>query len=375
MMKIRSINTRVITDELPEKFGMSQWFWNKRAICIVEIETDEGITGWGECFGPAQANAALINELFAPLLKGKNPLQRRVIWEEMYNRTREFGRKGIAITALSGIDIALWDIFGKATGKPIAELLGADLETPITAYASSFYYSPTDDFRQIAIDAKSGLDEGYQHFKMKVGALTLPEDIKRVARVRELIGPDVTLAVDANRAYTTHEALKFAQAIEQYDISWFEEPILPDDTAAYHQLKQQFPIKLAAGESEFTRFGFRRFLEADCVDIAQPDVAACGGISEILNIAALSTAYGVECYPHQWGSGISLAATLHVMAALPAAVPRMAKEPARLELDRAPNIFRDKLTDLDIGPVMTVPNKPGLGIEIDPDMLDHYALK
>lgn len=374
-MKIRSINTRVITDELPEKFGMSQWFWNKRAICIVEIETDEGITGWGECFGPAQANAALINELFAPLLKGKNPLQRRVIWEEMYNRTREFGRKGIAITALSGIDIALWDIFGKATGKPIAELLGADLETPITAYASSFYYSPTDDFRQIAIDARSGLDEGYQHFKMKVGALTLPEDIKRVARVRELIGPDVTLAVDANRAYTTHEALKFAQAIEQYDISWFEEPILPDDTVAYHQLKQQFPIKLAAGESEFTRFGFRRFLEADCVDIAQPDVAACGGISEILNIAALSTAYGVECYPHQWGSGISLAATLHVMAALPAAVPRMAKEPARLELDRAPNIFRDKLTDLDIGPVMTVPNKPGLGIEIDHDMLDHYALK
>lgn len=374
-MKIKSINTHVIKDELPEKFGMSQWFWNKRAICIVKVETDEGITGWGECFGPAQANAALIKELFSPLLTGRNPLQRRVLWEEMYNHTREFGRKGIAITALSGIDIALWDIFGKVIGKPIAELLGARLETPIISYASSFYYSPDDDLRQIEIDAKNGLDEGYKHFKMKVGALTLPEDIQRVARVRELIGPDTTLAVDANRAYTTQEALKFAHAIEKYDISWFEEPILPDDTTAYHQLKQQFPMKLAAGESEFTRFGFRRFLEANCVDIAQPDVAACGGISEILNIAALSTAYGVECYPHQWGSGISLAATLHVMASLPTAVPRLAKESARLELDRAPNVFRDRLTSLNIGPVMTVPDKPGLGIEVDSDMLDHFAIR
>ncbi|MFK3706926.1 D-galactarolactone cycloisomerase [Raoultella sp. BIGb0138] len=373
-MKISAIKTRVITDALSEQFGMSQWFWNKRAICVVEVETDAGISGWGECFGPAQANAALINELFIPLLTGRNPLQRRVLWEEMYNRTREFGRKGIAITALSGIDIALWDIFGKVTGKPIAELLGGDIDTQIIAYASSFYYSPNDNLRQIAIDANRGLSEGYQHFKMKVGALSLAEDIQRVARVRELIGPEATLAVDANRAYTTHEALKFAHAIEKYDISWFEEPILPDDTTAYHQLKLQFPMKLAAGESEFTRFGFRRFLEADCVDISQPDVAACGGISEILNIAALSTTYGVECYPHQWGSGISLAATLHVMASLPIAVPRMAKEPARLELDRAPNIFRDQLTNLNIGPVMTVPDKPGLGIEVDLEMLDHFSI-
>jgi len=374
-MKITAIKTRVITDELPEKFGMSQWFWNKRAICIVEITTDSGITGWGECFGPAQANAALINELFAPLLKGKNPRQRRVLWEEMYNRTREFGRKGIAISALSGIDIALWDIFGKETGKPIAELLGADTDVSITAYASSFYYSPNDDVKQIEIDAQASLDEGYQHFKMKVGALSLQDDIKRVAKVRELIGSGCSLAVDANRAYTTHEALTFAHAIAKYDISWFEEPVLPDDTAAYHHLKQNFPMKLAAGESEFTRFGFRRFLEADCVDISQPDVAACGGISEIMNIAALSTAYGVECYPHQWGSGISLAATLHVMAALPAAVPRMQKEPAKLELDRAPNIFREQLTNLNIGPIMTIPDQPGLGIEVDRNMLDHFALK
>lgn len=373
-MKITAINTWVLVDKLPEKFGMSQWFWDTRSICVVEVKTNEGISGWGECFGPAQANAALIKELFAPLLKGENPLQRRYLWETMYNRTREFGRKGIAITAFSGIDIALWDIFGKAVGKPISELLGGNSDEPINAYASSFYYSPVDDLRQIEEDAASAIDEGYCDFKMKVGGLTLSEDVRRVARVRELIGPDATLAVDANRAYTVHEALRFAESIEEYQISWFEEPILPDDFDGYSTLKKQLPMKIAGGESEFTRFGFRNFLEGNCVDIVQPDVAACGGISEALNIAAMATAYGVECYPHQWGSSISLSATLHLMSAIPTAVPRLAKVPALLELDRAPNIFREQLTDLTPAPIMAVPDGPGLGIEVDRAMINHYSL-
>ncbi len=373
-MKITDIKTWVLVDKLPERFGMSQWFWDTRAICIVEVKTDEGISGWGECFGPAQTNAQLIKELFVPLLKGENPLQRRHIWETLYNRTREFGRKGVAITAMSGIDIALWDIFGKSTGKPIAELLGGNAQQSIKAYASSFYYSPVDDFRQIEQDAKIALDEGYRDFKMKVGALTLKEDKQRVARVRELIGPEATLAIDANRAYTVNEALCFAESVAEFDIAWFEEPVLPDDFAGYHALKSRLSMKIAGGESEFSRFGFRHFLAADCVDIIQPDVAACGGISEALNIALMATAWGVECYPHQWGSGISLAATLHLMSAIPAAVPRLAKVPALLELDRAPNIFREQLADLTIGPVMSVPSGPGLGIEVDRDMIDHYSL-
>ncbi len=373
-MKIVDIVTSVLSDKLPEKFGMSQWFWDTRSICIVEVKTDEGISGWGECFGPAQANAGLIKELFAPLLKGENPLQHRYLWEIMYNRTREFGRKGVAVTAMSGIDIALWDIVGKAAGKPVSALLGANAQRPVTAYASSFYYSPVDDFRQIEKDAESAINEGFRDFKMKVGALTLKEDARRVARVRELIGPDATLAVDANRAYTVHEALRFAEAIAEHDIAWFEEPVLPDDMVGYSTLKKQLPMKIAGGESEFTRFGFRHFLDADCVDIVQPDVAACGGIGEALNIATLATTYGVECYPHQWGSGISLAATLHLMSAISPAVPRLAKPPAPLELDRAPNIFREELADLTIGPVMSVPEKPGLGIEVDRAMIAHYSI-
>lgn len=372
-MKITEIKTWVLKDKLTEKFGMSQWFWDTRAICIVEVLTDAGISGWGECFGPAHANAGLINELFAPLLAGQDPLRRRSLWETMYNRTREFGRKGIAISALSGIDIALWDIFGKYTDKPISTLLGGDPDEQITAYASSFYYSPQDNFRQIEQDAQATLGCGFKDFKMKVGGLTLQEDVQRVARVRELIGPDATLAVDANRAYTLHEALRFAQSIERYDIAWFEEPVLPDDFSAYAALRKQVSIKIAGGESEFTRFGFRHFLAADCVDIVQPDVAACGGISEALNIATLATLWGVECYPHQWGSGISLAATLHLMSAIQAAVPRQAKTRALLELDQAPNIFREQLTDLTIGPMMPVPQGPGLGIEVDRAMIAHYS--
>ncbi|QKJ88399.1 L-rhamnonate dehydratase [Paramixta manurensis] len=373
-MKITEIKTWVVTDTLSEKFGMSQWFWDKRANCIVEVLTDQGISGWGECFGPAQANAALIKELYAPLLTGQNPLQRRALWEMMYNRSREFGRKGIAISALSGIDIALWDIFGKEANKPIAELLGGDLAQPIGAYASSFYYSPHDDMAQIERDAESALAEGFEAFKMKVGGLSLAADRQRVARVREWIGPQAALAVDANRAYTLQEATAFAQSIADEQIAWFEEPVLPDDYAAYAALRSRIPMKIAGGESEYTRFGFRAFLNADCVDIVQPDVAACGGISEALNIAALASAWGVECYPHQWGSGISLAATLHLMSAIPVAVPRMAKQPALLELDRAPNIFREQLTDLSISPLMHVPNRPGLGIEVDREMIRHYAV-
>ncbi|WP_174249789.1 mandelate racemase/muconate lactonizing enzyme family protein [Candidatus Sodalis sp. SoCistrobi] len=351
---------------------MSQWYWDVRAICLVEIKTDEGITGWGECFGPAETNAALIKELYAPQLIGRDPLPRRHVWETLYNRTREFGRKGIAISALSGIDIALWDIYGQYVNQPIGQLLGGDLAQPVAAYASTFYYS-ADNARVIEENAAQAIGEGFSAFKMKVGALSIEEDAQRVRNVRQCIGDSALLAVDANRAYTANEAIALGKRIAPYDIAWFEEPVLPDDFAGYREVRNKLDMRIAGGESEFTRFGFRSYLEQQCIDIAQPDVAACGGISEALTIAQMATAYGIECYPHQWGSAISLAATLHLTSAIPLAVPAMAKQRPVLELDRAPNIFREQLSDLAIGPVMQVPQRPGLGIEIDFDMIKHYS--
>ncbi|WP_413732477.1 mandelate racemase/muconate lactonizing enzyme family protein [Sodalis sp. RH20] len=371
-MHIQDIKTYVVVQKLDTQFGMSQWLWDSRASCLLEIITDEGVIGWGECFGPARANAALINELFAPLLIGQDPLQRAPLWETLYNRTREFGRKGIAVSALSGIDIALWDIAGKIMGQPIAALLGGAAAVPVTAYASSFYYSG-DARYTLEKDAEEALNQGFRAFKMKVGGLGLRQDAQRVARVRQLIGPDAGLAVDANRAYTAREAIQLGRMIEEQDISWFEEPVLPDDFTGYREVRSALHMRIAGGESEFTRFGFRPFLEQRCVDIAQPDVAACGGLGEAWHIAVMATAFGIDCYPHLWGSAISLAATLHLISAIPVAVPSMVKARPLLELDRAPNVFREQLSDLVIGPSMPVPDKPGLGIEIDRSLIRRYA--
>lgn len=372
-MKVREIKTHVVVQHLDKPFGMSQWLWNVRSQCLVEIVTDDGITGWGECFGPAQTNAALINELYAPLIIGQNPLSRAVLWEKMYNRSREFGRKGIAVSALSGIDMALWDIYGKVVGQPICNLLGGPFDTRVESYASGFYYQG-DYEDNIEAEAEKLLASGYKAFKMKTGALTLQEEKQRVQRVRRAIGTDSRLAVDANRAYTVQEAIQFGQSIEAENIAWFEEPVLPDELQGYAHIRSVLRMPIAGGESEYTRFGFRQLFEQQCVDIVQPDIAACGGISEAFIISAMSTAYGVVCYPHLWGSAVSLAATLHLIAALPDTVPSLARKRPLLELDQAPNVFRDKLANLKTGPVISVPLQPGLGIELDLELIKHYEV-
>ncbi|CAK8737469.1 D-galactarolactone cycloisomerase [Sodalis praecaptivus] len=240
----------------------------------------------------------MIKELYAPQLIGRDPLPRRHVWETLYNRTHEFGRKGIAISALSGIDIALWDIYGQYVNQPIGQLLEGDLAQPVAAYASTFYYS-AENARVIEENAAQAISEGFSAFKMKVGALSIEDDALRVHKVRQCIGDSALLAVDANRAYTANEAIALGKRIAPHNIAWFEEPVLPDDFAGYREVRNKLDMRIAGGESEFTRFGFRSYLEQQCIDIAQPDVAACGGISEALKIAQLATAYGIECYPHR----------------------------------------------------------------------------
>jgi len=370
-MKIQEIKTHVIMQKLERPFGMSQWLWDSRASCLVEVITDDGIVGWGECFGPAKTNAALIQEVYAPLLIGENPLFRKKIWEILYNRTREFGRKGIVASALSGVDIALWDIFGKHVNQPISVLLGGDSDIVVESYASAFYYNGDS----IPDEAQKLTEQGYQTFKMKVGGLSLAEDLKRVQEVRRSIGANAQLAVDANRAYTVYEAIKFGEMITNLDIAWFEEPVLPDDLQGYKEVRSALNIRIAGGESEFTRFGFRDFMENRGVDIVQPDVAVCGGLSEATVIGSMATTYGIDCFPHLWGSAISLAATLHLISAIPKAVPSQVRKHPLLELDQAPNVFRDKLSNLVPSPIMSIPDRPGLGIDIDCELIEFYELK
>ncbi|MHA6621669.1 mandelate racemase/muconate lactonizing enzyme family protein [Pseudonocardia sp. DLS-67] len=370
-MKIVSVVPHVVVQHLDRPFGMSQWHWDSRAACLVEVRTDDGITGWGECFGPAQANRALIESSFGPMLVGRDAGERVALWEAMYNRSREWGRKGVPIAALSGIEIALWDIAGKAAALPLYRLLGGSPPAAFSAYASAFYYAgPWDG--DLEAEAAHLRAAGYTAFKMKVGGLPVDEDAARVRRVRAALGPDVRLAVDANRGFTAAEAIRFGRALTDEDLWFFEEPVLPEDLAAYARVRAALDVPIAGGESEYTRWGFREFLAAGPVDILQPDATACGGIRETLLVAGMASAHGIPTMPHVWGSSITVAAGLHLMTALPTTVPSMARERPHVELDQAPNVFREELSDLACGPHMTVPDGPGLGIEIDRSVIERH---
>ncbi|MFJ3407894.1 mandelate racemase/muconate lactonizing enzyme family protein [Promicromonospora sp. NPDC090134] len=370
-MKIESITTHVVSHRLDVPFGMSQWDWASRSSCLVEIRTDDGLVGWGECFGPAQGNRALIDDPFRPLLIGRDPRELVDIWDGLYNRNREWGRKGISVAAISGIEIALWDIAGKAAGLPIWRLLGGRSTPELRAYASAFYYrGPWDG--DIEGEAASLLEAGYRDVKMKVGA-DLKQDIERVRRVRAALGESTRLAVDANRGYTTPEAKSFLRELDDVDLWFFEEPVLPEDLQGYRELRATTSVPIAGGESEFTRWGFRELIETRAVDLLQPDATACGGIRETLLIAGMASAHGIPTLPHIWGSSITIAAGLHLLTALPEVTPSVGRLPLVVELDQAPNPFRSGLAGLTTGPVMTVPDQPGLGIEIDRNMLRRYT--
>jgi len=370
-MKVEAVITHVIADTLDVPFGMSQWHWKSRSSCIVEITTDDGITGWGECFGPAEANATLIESVFAPLLVGCDPGESVELWHRMYNKNREWGRKGISVSAISGIEIALLDIAGKALGVPISRLLGGRRVDTVRSYASAFYYDGVWA-GDIEGEAAALLELGYSDFKMKVGA-DLSADTERVHRVRAALGPDAHLAADANRGFTTAEAKRFLRETEAAGLWFFEEPVLPEDLQGYREIRAMSPVPIAAGESEFTRWGFRELIETRAVDILQPDVTACGGIREALLIAGMASAHAIPTLPHVWGSSVSIAAGLQVITALSAVTPSMGRKAIVVELDQAPNPFRNGLAGIETGPTIQVPDGPGLGIEIDRDLLNRYG--
>ncbi|HYZ53184.1 MAG TPA: mandelate racemase/muconate lactonizing enzyme family protein [Streptosporangiaceae bacterium] len=370
-MKIAAVVPHVVVQRLEQPFGMSQWLWDVRASCLVEVVTDDGIVGWGECFGPAAASRAIIDSVFAPMLLGRDPGERVALWEDMYNRSREWGRKGVPIAAMSGLEIALWDIAGQAAGLPVYRLLGGRADGPVEAYASAFYYGGRYDGDAVA-EAEDLLAEGFRAVKMKAGAGPVAADAERVRRVRAALGPGVQLAVDANRGFSPAEAIRFGRAVADCDLWFFEEPVLPEDLAGYREVRAALDVPIAGGESEFTRWGFRDFLGQRPVDIVQPDATACGGLAETLLIAGMASAHGVTTFPHLWGSAVAIAATLHLMTALPQAVPSLSRGRPVLELDRAPNVFRDELSDLVAGPVVNVSSGPGLGIQVDRALIERY---
>lgn len=389
-MKIRAVKTYILKVPLGEKrFFSSQCQFPERNSFLVRIETDEGICGWGEGgqYGPAEPVCSCVEHILAPLLIGRNPFEKGVLWNQMYALTRDFGQKGSYIEAISAIDIALWDICGKALGLPVSSLLGGRFRDKVKTYATGCYYrgedylDVKDKLKELQEEARSYIRQGFQMLKIKVGLLPVEQDYLRVRAIREAVGKDVRIFVDANHAYNSFSAIKMGRYLEEQGIDFFEEPVPPEDREGYIAVRKALDVAIAGGECEYTRYGFKDFIGKGCIDIAQPDICVCGGLTEFMNIVAVATSYGVMVVPHVWGSGVALAVALSAIASL-ACVPHtanpvaMQNEPA-MEYDRNFNPLRDELL---VKPFdfrdncVYVPDGAGLGIEINEDVLSRYTV-
>jgi D-galactarolactone cycloisomerase len=375
-MIITAVRTHILEAKLSQPFAYSRAWYDTRTAMIVEIETDTGLIGWGECYGPARMTAAVVQSV-TPWLIGEDPLRTDYLWQMVYARLRDHGQKGVVIEGISGIDIALWDIKGKHFGVPVHRLMGGPLRTEVQAYATGLYRRKSGDpLRYLAEEAAGYVAEGFKAVKLKVG-FGVEEDAAVTRAVREAIGPDIALMVDANHAYDTVAAIRLGRMIEPYDIGWFEEPVPPQDLAGYRAVKAALSIPVAGGECEYTRFGFRDVLTSQAIDILQPDTCAAGGLSECKKIADMAEAFGVRFNPHVWGTGIAIAASLQLLAVSPTHTPlSLAPLQPLLEFDRTEHPIRQALLVQPIehsGGIVRVPDGPGLGIEVDRDALARFA--
>jgi D-galactarolactone cycloisomerase len=381
-MRITDIKVHVLRSSLSQRFAFSQGWVRQRVATLVEVLTDQGVTGWGEAFAqglePPQIAAAVIETALRPLVLGADPLDTEVLWHRMYHQTRDYGRKGSVVAAISAIDIALWDIAGKVHGVPIYRLLGGAFRTRVQAYATGFYrIQGQGEGKRLGEEAVRHYEAGFRAMKVKLGC-GVEDDLAVMAEVRRTLGDwKVTLMVDTNHAYGVAEAIRLGRGLESYNLRWYEEPVAPEDLAGYREVRQALTTPIAGGENEHTLFGFRDLLAQRAVDVAQPDIGSAGGFTACRHILALAHAHGVQMNPHVWGSAVAQAASLQLIAAIPLAHHSLYAAEPILEFDRSSHPFRQQLVTRPIQAVdglVDIPSGPGLGIEVDPAVVEKYRV-
>ena len=386
-MKINSIKSHVLRYELDKELGYSQQYYKHRTAHLVEVETDEGITGWGECFGPgniALANKYIVEKVIQPLIIGEDPINKEYIWHKVYNLLRDSGQKGMPIQALSGIDIALWDILAKKAKLPLYQLLGGKTNNkiPVYGYGMMLQKKTVEELCELfKKEANQIKEKNFKAMKMKVG-LGPKDDLKLVSAVREAIGDNFKLMVDANHAYNKNDALYVGRGLDEMDIYWFEEPVAPEDYDSYKELKEKLKTNIAGGEAEFTKYGWNQLIKNNCIDIAQPEVCGLGGITEYLKISALAQANFIPIVNHVWGSALSVAVNLHLLTSLPDMPGGLFPTKSMLEFDTTEkNIFITDLAEEKFSILDQVKEKDGfasplenIGIGINPkkDFIKEY---
>ena len=362
-VKIVDIKTCSPVYPVKDPFSNAMRTTRERPFGIVEIITDAGVTGWGE-----GATVPARPALDAHVL-GKNPFDYEVIWEALH-------RHGVDPAAISAVDIALWDVMGKALEQPIHQLLGGAFRTHVQAYATGlFRRERADPTAALVQEARGYVDEGFTAMKMKVG-FGPDYDVTNVAAVRRAIGDDVLFAVDANCGYDVGTAIAVGREIGKNNLLWFEEPISADDVEGHVEIRRALGMRIAGAEQFRGRWAFRRMIQERALDIIQPDVCVCGGFTEYRRIAAMASANHVRVIPHMFGTAIRLAATLHLLAATPDSPRAHEPFPTLLEYDMTENPLRTELAREPIrhrAGIVAVPQAPGLGIEIDRDVLARYC--
>jgi L-alanine-DL-glutamate epimerase-like enolase superfamily enzyme len=388
IMKITRIEARWIRFPIPSErqhvsdFGQVASF----DTALVEITTDNGLVGVGEAenaagsAGTYRALVALINDEIGPRLIGRDPRDAGPIWDDLYSGVRahyarsrghafpEISRRGLSVAAISGIDIALWDLLGKSLGVPVWRLLGGRKAERMPAYASGGWADAANIGEQLAGYIERG---GFRAVKMRVGAMDGEVHVSaaRVAAARARLGPGIALMCDAHGTFTVSEAKRFCHMVRDCDIAWLEEPVSPDDKPGQAEVRRYTHIPIASGESEYTRFDFRDLIEHRAVDILQPDLAICGGITEGLRIGALAAAHNLMLIPHLWAGAPAFAAGLHLAATSTAS--------SWLEYSLGANPMLHDLVEesfqVEAG-MVAIPERPGLGITLKRQIVDAHTI-
>lgn len=369
-MKIAKVEAIPLSAPADKPFKMAQATFTSFRSTIVRLTTDTGIVGIGECMVRSAANPAkyIVEEMLAPIIIGRDPLDVEAIWIDMQKSERFRGHiGGMFIEALSGVDIALWDIIGKYHNMPVGKLFGGYDRKRVPAYASSI---GLDTPEKMAENTLSVLEQGYRAVKIKIGT-NHKNDVKIMQTIRSAVGDDVELMADANSRYTSvREALYVGKGLEELDVAWYEEPLLPDNIQGYQQLAQKLNLSICSGESSFTSREFLNLFEKNCIEVAQPDITRCGGLTESRHIAQLATIFNKEYSPHTgFSSSVCVFATLQLAAWAP--------NFTTYERGLFGNPLQ-RLTTTSLPPVIDgmidIPQLPGICCELDNDYVERYRI-
>ena len=380
IMIITGIEVFVVKAPLAVPFAFSQGWVKQRAATLVRITTECGLQGWGEAFTQGleapEIAAATVSFALAPLLLGSDALKPSVAWQSMYNQTRDHGRKGSVMAAISAVDIALWDICGRHYGAPIHALLGGCHRHSVQPYATGFYrLTGQGEAARLAEEALSHRDAGFTAMKIKLG-FGVQDDIQVMNAIAATLNdPSIELMIDTNHAYGRKDAVRLGRALADLSLRWYEEPLVPEDIGGYAELRAALDMPIAGGENEHSAFGFNELFRRDALDVAQPDIGSCGGFTAAREILAMAQANGVMVNPHVWGTAIAQAASLQYIATIPNTHHSLfAREPI-LEYDLSNHPFR---LDLVAKPWqvldgrVAISEEPGLGIEINMETIERY---